>query len=180
MQEPTLRRAGPTDAEILATLGAATFTDTFGHLYPAGDLARFLSETYAVARVRADLADARKAFWLAEFEGEPLGYALAGPCDIPHAGVAPQDGELKRLYLVRNSRNLGLGARLFDAALEWLHTSGPRTVWIGVWAENAGAQRFYARRGFEKAGEYGFRVGGTVDREFVLRRTAESFSNLAV
>ena len=56
---------------------------------------------------------------------------------------------------------------------------GPRDVWIGVWSENHGAQRFYARHGFEKVGEYGFTVGRTVDHEFILRRSADSFSNQA-
>jgi ribosomal protein S18 acetylase RimI-like enzyme len=39
-----------------------------------------------------------------------------------------------------------------------------------VWSENFGAQRFYARYGFEKAGEYLFPVGDTHDLEFILRR----------
>jgi ribosomal protein S18 acetylase RimI-like enzyme len=63
----------------------------------------------------------------------------------------------------------GLGTRLFEAALEWLeqHYS---PLYIGVWSQNHGAQRFYARYGFTKVGEYGFPVGSTVDREFILRR----------
>ena len=60
--------------------------------------------------------------------------------------------------------------------MAWLQEDGPRDVWIGVWSENYGAQRFYERHGFEKVGEYGFAVGKTVDREFILRRTADSFS----
>jgi RimJ/RimL family protein N-acetyltransferase len=48
-----------------------------------------------------------------------------------------------------------------------------------VWSENHGAQRFYAREGFEKVGEYGFKVGRTVDHEFILRRRAESFARFA-
>ncbi len=60
--------------------------------------------------------------------------------------------------------------------MAWLQSEGPRDVWIGVWSENHGAQRFYAREGFEKVGEYGFPVGGTVDREFILRRSGASFS----
>jgi ribosomal protein S18 acetylase RimI-like enzyme len=58
--------------------------------------------------------------------------------------------------------------------MAWLERDGPRTIWIGVWSENHGAQRFYARQGFEKVGEYGFAVGSTVDREFILRRTPAS------
>ncbi len=86
--------------------------------------------------------------------------------------VAPGDGELKRLYLLQAHQGGGSGGRLFDTALDWLLRDGPRTLWIGVWSENFGAQRFYARHGFVKAGEYAFEVGRVRDREFILRRDA--------
>ena len=47
-------------------------------------------------------------------------------------------------------------------------------MWIGVWSENHGARRFYARHGFKKVGEYGFHVGDTIDQEYILRRDAVS------
>ncbi|CAN7232502.1 GNAT family N-acetyltransferase [Phenylobacterium sp. LjRoot219] len=172
-----LRRAGPDDAETVAALGAATFSETFGHLYAPEDLAGFLTAAHGVSRARADLSDPGKAIWLLEAAGEAIGYVLAGPCDLPHPDAAASDGEIKRLYLLQRAQSGGWGGRLFDAALAWLQAAGPRAVWIGVWSENHGAQRFYARRGFEKVGEYGFTVGKTIDREFILRRTAESFSN---
>lgn len=172
MQAPVLRRATPADAAALAAIGVATFTETFGHLYPPRDLARFLAEAHGLERVSADLADPGKAAWLAVADGEVAGYALAGPCDLPHPDVAPEDGELKRIYLRAGAQNGGLGGRLFDTAMSWLCNNGPRTVWIGVWSENFGAQRFYSRRGFAKVGEYGFVVGESVDREFILRRPA--------
>lgn len=177
MQEPILRRAGPDDAETIAALGAATFVETFGHLYPPADLAGFLAQAHSLARARADLSDPASAIWLLEAAGAAVGYVLAGPCGLPHPQASAQDGEIKRLYLLRSAQNGGWGGRLFEAALAWLQARGPRAVWIGVWSENYGAQRFYERRGFVKVGEYGFAVGGTVDHEFILRRSAESFSN---
>ena len=36
--------------------------------------------------------------------------------------------------------------------------------------------RLYGRHGFVKVGEYGFPVGETIDREFILRRSTERFS----
>jgi GNAT superfamily N-acetyltransferase len=175
MPEPLIRHAGIADAETLAALGAATFVETFGHLYAPSDLKAYLAETYALERTRADLADPAKACWLVEADGEAIGYALAGPCSLPHPEVTPGCGELKRLYFRQAWRNGGLGARLFAEVMAWLQSEGPRAVWIGVWSENHGAQRFYARHGFAKVGEYGFHVGAQVDREFILRRTAESF-----
>jgi GNAT superfamily N-acetyltransferase len=170
MTEPLIRRARSADAVALSAIGAATFRETFGHLYPREDLERFLAEAYNLERTRADLADPAKASWVVEAEGELVGYALAGPCGLPHAEVGADCGELKRIYLLKAWQNGGLGARLFAETLAWLQGRGPRPVWIGVWSENHGAQRFYGRHGFEKVGEYGFQVGSTVDREFILRR----------
>lgn len=176
MPEATIRRAGPGDADALAEIGARTFTETFGHLYPPEDLAHFLDEAYGLQRTRTDLADPARAGWLVEAGGEVVGYAQAGPCSLPHPKVTPACGELKRLYLLRAWQNGGLGRRLFAEAMTWLQAEGPRDVWIGVWSENEGAQRFYGRHGFDKVGEYGFPVGNTVDREFILHRSAVSFS----
>jgi ribosomal protein S18 acetylase RimI-like enzyme len=170
LQAPVLRRARPADAQALATIGALTFTETFGHLYPSRDLAAFLAEAHSPARAAADLADPLSAAWLVTLEDDVVGYALAGPCGLPHPDVVTGDGELKRIYLLNRAQNGGLGGRLFETALDWLQADGQRTVWIGVWSLNHAAQRFYARRGFAKVGEYGFPVGETIDQEFILRR----------
>lgn len=172
MPEPTIRRAKPDDAEVLSEIGARTFTETFAHLYPPGDLAAFLAEAYGPAATRRNLADPAKAAWLVEAGDEVIGYAEAGPCALPHPDVTPSCGELKRFYLLKAWQNRGLGKPLFDLTIGWLQQAGPRDVWIGVWSENVGAQRFYGREGFVKVGEYGFRVGATVDHEFILRRRA--------
>lgn len=176
MSEPAIRRAGSADAETLSAIGAETFVETFGHLYPPDDLARFLREAYDLDRTRADLADPKKASWLVEADGAAIGYALAGPCGLPHAEVTPRCGELKRIYLRKAWQGGGLGQRLFAETMAWLEAEGRSSVWLGVWSENHGAQRFYARQGFEKAGEYGFAVGSTVDREYILRRNGNSFA----
>ena len=176
MPQPTTRRAGSADAEVLARIGAETFTETFAHLYPPDDLRNFLADAYGLERTRADLADPARASWLVELDGEAIGYATAGPCALPHAEVTPGCGELKRFYFYKAWQNAGLGRGLFDEVTAWLQKDGPRTIWIGVWSENHGAQRFYQRQGYRKVGEYGFRVGSVVDREFILRRDAECFA----
>lgn len=167
----TIRRAAPADAAVLAELGAATFVETFGHLYTPEDLRAFLEESHSVAAYAKVLADPTYALWLAEDgAGRAIGYAQAGPCGLPHDDVRPEDGELKRLYVRAGTQNAGTGRALMDAAMAWLLRDGPRTLWISVWSENFGAQRFYARYGFAFAGEYAFIVGEQRDREFMYRR----------
>ena len=168
----TIRRAGLDDAPVLATLGARTFTESFGQLYSDEDLQAFIDESHTPAAYGRVLTDPAYALWLAEDDGHAVGYALAGPSGLPHADVAPGDGELKRLYMLASAQGGGVGARLFEQALAWLERAGPRTLWISVWSENYGAQRFYARYGFQHVGEYEFIVGQQRDREFIFRRSA--------
>ena len=168
----TIRRATPDDATTLSSLATRTFTQTFGHLYPAEDLASFLADAYPPEKQAVILGHPDYAVWLLEDEGEAVGHAAAGPCGLPHADVRRGDGELKRLYVLASHQNGGWGGRLFDEAERWLLRDGPRTLWVGVWSENLGAQRFYARHGFAKVGTYEFPVGRVRDLEFILRRPA--------
>ena len=175
MTEATIRRATVEDAPTLAELGAATFVESFGQLYVPQDLEAFLDESHSVAAYEKALANPGYALWLAERPGQEgklhaIGYAQAGPCGLPHEDVNPGDGELKRLYLLKSEQNGGVGLALLEQALAWLERGGPRTLWISVWSENLGAQRFYGRHGFEFAGEYAFIVGEQRDREFMFRR----------
>ena len=168
----SIRRATVDDARTLSVLAARTFTETFGHLYPARDLQDFLDDAYAEDKQRVILAHPSYAVWLLELDGVAVGHAAAGPCGLPHDDVQQGDGELKRLYLIKDQQNSGWGSRLFETAIGWLEREGPRTLWIGVWSENFGAQRFYARYGFQKVGTYEFPVGEVRDLEFILRRPA--------
>jgi len=90
--------------------------------------------------------------------------------------VSPDDGEIQRLYILQGHQGGGRGTLLLNTALEWLERDGPRTLWIGVWSENYGAQRFYARHGFEIVGEYSFMVGDHADRELITRRLPRALS----
>lgn len=186
-----LRRATLEDADALSALASTCFTQTFGHLYAPDDLDRFIHEAYSPEVLRAELADPKRPTWLlfeelsmdAESapspahvdegsEGTLIGYVTACPAHLPHPEVKEGDGEVQRLYLLQEYQGGGRGSRMLEHALNWLETDGPRTLWIGVWSENYGAQRLYGRYGFTKVGEYSFMVGDHADREFILRRDA--------
>ena len=186
-----LRRATPEDAEALSALASTCYIQTFGQLYSSEDLDRFIHEAYSPEVLRAELADPKRATWLLFLEeseaeatapertearpaseGKLIGYVTVCPAHLPHPDVKPTDGEVQRLYLLREYQGDGRGSRMLEHALNWLEADGPRTLWIGVWSENYGAQKLYGRYGFTKVGEYSFMVGDHADREFILRRDA--------
>lgn len=167
----TIRPATFDDAPALAELGAATFVETFGHLYPPEDLQLFLTKTHTPHSWRHILDDPQRATWIAEHaDGRKIGFVCAGPCKLPVQDLESAAGEIHQLYVLSGFQNLRLGSRFMDVALQWLVSQCRSPLYIGVWSENYGAQRFYARHGFAKFGEYGFPVGSTVDREFILKR----------
>lgn len=172
---PVIRIATTQDAAPLAALKLAafreTFIDGFAVPYPAADLARFEAESYGVAKVAAELMDPTHATWVAVDEGgAPVAYAHVGPCKLPHPEASAAQGELYQLYALNAAQGRGVGRALMDVSLDWLAENMPGPVWLGVWSGNARAQAVYAKRGFEKVGEYGFPVGEWTDHEFIFRR----------
>lgn len=169
--ESVIRRATTDDAKMLAELGAATFTETFGYLYSREDLHTFLAESHSQGAWTRKLSDSDVATLIAELDdATPIGFITAGPCKLPVENPEPMAGEIQQLYVLAHYHNLRLGSRLMDTGLEWLEAQGRAPLYVGVWSGNLGAQRFYGRYGFSKIGEYGFPVGETVDREFILKR----------
>jgi diamine N-acetyltransferase len=167
----SLRRATPQDAAALSDIGAATFVETFGHLYPPEDLNPFLAKTYSLEASQALFADAGVGVWFASAgDAPPAAFVVAGPCKLPVPALEPTAGEVRLLYVRGAFQNQRLGAQLLETALEWLSAQHRTPVYVGVWSENFGARRFYARYGFEKVGEYYFPVGNTRDLEFILKR----------
>lgn len=168
-----IRRASGRDAGVLSAISRDTFVETFGHLYAPDDLAVHLDKAYRVDAYAPALDELGCAAWLLEDDGgHAQGYAFVGPCTLPHAEVVPGDLELKRLYVRAALQGGGWGGRLFAQALDWMQANAPTALWLGVFSENEGAQRFYRRHGFDKVGEYLYAVGSARDREFIFRRPA--------
>ena len=166
--QAVVSKATAADAAEIADLGRITFAETFTHYTPE-DLAAFLDAKYQPDVFRALIEDPAEITFKAVLDGKIVGYAQAGPCGLPHPDVTPACGELKRLYVKSGLQGAGIGNALLDAALDWLDKPG-RKLWIGVFSENVGAQKLYARRGFTRVGAYKFVVGQASDEEFILRR----------
>lgn len=172
-----IRPAAPSDAEALSALKLAafreTFLDGFAIPYPPADLASFEADSYGVNRVAGELADPTHATWVAQDEGgRLLAYAHAGPCKLPHPEASVDQGELYQLYALNAAQGQGIGGALMRVAMDWLAAEMPGPVWLGVWSGNDRAQAVYAKSGFMKVGEYGFRVGSWTDHEHIFRREA--------
>jgi diamine N-acetyltransferase len=168
-RELTFRDARENDAADLAEIGAATFAETFGHLYPAHDLKRYLEETYDVEKMREDLRDPKVEIRIA-FSGRKMAaYCKIGPVKIP-APVGDEPAlELHRIYVYRNRQGVGVGRILLTWATERARQRGAANLFLGVWEKNERAIAVYESRGFDRVGTYKFKVGDTLDDEIIMR-----------
>ncbi len=161
--------ATPADAATLSALGTATFVETFGHLYSAANLEKFL-ENHSVASWAAELADPDYAVRLA-FAGErAIGYTKFGP---PHLPFDPESGrvagELRQLYVLAGFHGSGIAVALTEWLFAEARSRGVQDLYLSVFTENPRAQAFYRRYGFFEVGRYAFMVGDHADEDLVMR-----------
>ncbi|QYU70695.1 GNAT family N-acetyltransferase [Leptolyngbya sp. 15MV] len=170
-----LRPATRADVPALARLGRESFCAAFAHLYRPANLALFLDQAYGEAVVAAEVAAPEYIHRLA-FDGA----ALAGYCKLRDpSGYAGYSGALHpialgQLYTDPARTGTGIGAALMDWALAEARARGGDALQLSVYAENYGAQRFYARYGFTKIADIDFWVGTHRDDEFLYELRLES------
>jgi len=165
-----IRVADMGDALPLSQLAMETYTTAFGRSMSAADLAAQLERHLTLDSFRRMLEE--DGFLLAEEEGRLSGYVQFGWA-VPDGGFFfGTDQELKRLYVLAEFQNRGVGTALMETALAHptLRTA-PRIV-LDVWEHNEGARRFYERFGFEAAGWRVFEVasGEEMSRDLVMVR----------
>lgn len=169
-----IRPVNLSDADELAAplseLGAVTFTESFGHLYSAHDLAFFVKKNHSEAAYRQALADPEQFIWTAILDDGLIGYISLCPNHLPCEPQIPDSIELARLYVRASHHSQGIGQKLLDAAIGHIRGMGIGNVVLSVWSKNFGGHRFYGRNGFEKIGEYLFPVGEQLDQEWIMRK----------
>jgi GNAT superfamily N-acetyltransferase len=114
-------------AEVLGEFGLE-----FGKGSPTDDELHHLPESYA---------GAGGAFWVALRDG-----ALVGTCGV--FPVAPQTFELRKMYLRGETRGLGIGKRMLDAAVAWVRARGGTRIGLDTTEAMTKAIGFYEANGF--------------------------------
>ena len=170
---PTIRRATPDDAEMLAAFGERTFRDAFAAANRAADIEAYVAATYPVARVRADLADPGRLTLVAEWEHTPVAYAQLRSGPAPACVTGPGPIELLRFYVDQGWHGHGVARVLMDAVRSAAAGGGAGTLWLGVWERNPRAIAFYGKCGFRDVGSQPFLLGSDRQTDRIMTRPLE-------
>ena len=171
----TVRRAAARDTMLLHTVAAATFRLACPPASTEENVAAFVATHLSVSAFEQYLADPRRAVFLAEENGEPIGYSMllaSEPADRDVRVVVTERPtiELSKFYVVAEAHGLGVAGALMSSTIEEASGQNAASVWLGVNQQNARANRFYEKSGFLTVGTKRFRLGDGWEDDFVKER----------
>ncbi|QHK21483.1 GNAT family N-acetyltransferase [Pseudarthrobacter psychrotolerans] len=171
----TIRKATTDDAGPLAELAAVTFPLACPPSSSPADIAAHVANTLSEKHFREYLADPDVTVLVIDADGALRGYSLlinrtAEDPDVASALKMLPSMELSKCYVHPEHHGLGAAAELMHDSLQAAAAAGAAGVWLGVNSQNARAIRFYEKSGFRKVGSKSFRLGTTVEHDFVLER----------
>lgn len=175
----SIRRATPADAPALASVAAATFALACPPGTTEENIALFIETSLSQRSFGRYLASDSHRLWLAEEDGEPVGYAMAvrgepADPDIQAAVVSRPTVELSKIYVRESHHGSGAATELMAVVIDDAISSGAQSVWLGVNQENVRANRFYEKQGFVLRGTRLFQVGDSTEADYVRERPLDA------
>jgi diamine N-acetyltransferase len=172
----SVRPATTDDAGALAALASVTFPLACPPSASPEDIASHLANTLSEQHFRKYLDDPDVTILVIDAGDGLRGYSLlvnrpAGDPDVSSVLKVTPSVELSKCYVHPGHHGLGAAAELMQASLQAAAAVGGAGVWLGVNSQNARAIRFYEKSGFRKVGTKSFRLGSSVEHDFVLERT---------
>ncbi|WP_141869649.1 GNAT family N-acetyltransferase [Arthrobacter sp. SLBN-53] len=170
-----IRAATAADVDELAAVAAATFPLACPAESDPGDVAAFVATHLSPQAFGDYLLDPDRIVLIACDADRILGYTMlirGEPDDpdvqraVPHRPTV----ELSKMYTAPEAHGRGIAAALMAHALGHCTDLGAACVWLGVNQDNARAQRFYAKSGFEVAGTKTFQLGNNIENDYVMVR----------
>jgi ribosomal protein S18 acetylase RimI-like enzyme len=171
----TIRPATASDAGALAAVAAVTFPLACPPHTTEEAKAQFIASVLSEERFADYAGDELRAVLIAEENGEAVGYTMVNFGDPSDADVRAAirirpTAELSKCYVLPGHHGAGIATRLMEGSLDAAEARGAQGMWLGVNEENARAQRFYAKHGFERVGAKHFTVGDRIEDDWVMER----------
>lgn len=163
-----IRRASSSDARALTELGRRTFAEAFGAQNTAANLAQFLDAAYGEEIQVLELQDPALQYLVVELDAVLVAFALLRSGKVSAFISDPSALEIQRFYLDAAHHGSGIAQRLMAACIAAARARHAETLFLGVWAHNPRALRFYAAQGFVEVGRQIFTVGNDPQTDLVL------------
>jgi len=155
----------PIEADALPRVAALAYRiwpEAFAGILDADRIPGMLAEIYGLETLTADIVERRHQYWLATHDGRDVGFASAYRAD----------GRvwIKKLYLLAETRGLGLGKALITTARAHFGPELPVALYVND--GNAAAIAFYRSQGFEVEQHVSVQMGPYQFTDYVMLKPA--------
>jgi ribosomal protein S18 acetylase RimI-like enzyme len=162
--------AGLNEAELIAIISRETFFDTYAAENTAENMAKFMTQQFGKAMLKAEVGAEGNHFFLAYNEGEVAGYLKLK--EAIHPQLAGERAiEISRIYVCKPFIGKSVGKALLHTAIEFAKDHANDWIWLIAWKENKRALEFYQKYGFEIFAESTFVLGDDLQSDWVLKRS---------
>ena len=165
-----IRTASIDDASLLAELSVRTFYEAYASSNDADNLAEVVASTFEPGKQARTLADQSTHWFIADAQGEAIGYAMLRNGERPTSISGTSAVQLARIYVLQSWHGRGVGAALMQACLDEAARQDHDTIWLGVWEHNPRAIAFYQKWGFVQVGAHAFRFGKEMQTDLLMQR----------
>ncbi len=166
----TIRKATDADNVLLSELGRQTFYDSFAADNTLENMAAYLKSAFSPGIQAKELADPNTTFFIAEIDGQPVGYTRLRVGASPVTKKGESSIEIVRIYSTKEWITHGVGSTLMSTCLEEAARGGFDSIWLDVWAYNPRAIAFYKKWGFIEVGNQAFQLGDDSQIDILMSR----------
>jgi ribosomal protein S18 acetylase RimI-like enzyme len=165
----TIRLARETDITAITQVAAETWRATYAHTVALHNQELLLARSYAPAALAAAIASDPAWFYVAEVDGQVVGFAQF---------VHRPDGygELARIYVLPAYQRHGLGRALLARGAADIGLGGIEVCFVSVEVDNTGALAFYRRFGFRRNRAHASFLGDQIVRLIELKAFVHDIS----
>ncbi|GAB4128611.1 MAG: spermidine/spermine N(1)-acetyltransferase [Raineya sp.] len=159
-----IRLAKLEDAPTLTLLAQNTFREKWLPIDGEMLVEQYITENMQSQHIQKALSSSNVKFFIAFYEEEAVGYMKLVEEFIPSefAYLGNSFLQIEKLYLMSTAQRRQLGSKLLQKAFEIADEKNYDTIWLGVWSKNYQAIQFYEKFGFEKAGDWFFKMGDKI------------------
>jgi diamine N-acetyltransferase len=164
-----IRNATTDYAQHIALLGRITFTETFSKFFrDKQDLFDYYEQTFNVAKIKVSLQKENNRYWIAFWNGLPVGYAKLKLHSITDLIPTENSSQLQKIYVLKEFLDKKIGGLLMDELMKSFKESDQTHLWLSVLKSNERAVNFYYRNNFKHIGEHLFQIGKETFDFYVL------------
>ncbi|MEL7421486.1 MAG: GNAT family N-acetyltransferase [Bacteroidota bacterium] len=158
------------ELEALRQLAEATFVAAFATQNTAEDMEEYVRKSFSLTYFDQLFHTPGTFFFFALLGQETVGYLKLNTGAAQTEQKLDQALEIERIYILEYYQGQGFGQQLLNFSMYYARQLGKAWIWLGVWAKNHGAIRFYERHGFTTFSQHDFYLGKDLQIDLLMKR----------